>query len=82
MAGLTAGISEVIPVSEYIADFGAAKIAEKITGRELRSTPIWMARVLNWIPFVGDFASATFFDGLIDIASGSYELAKNKMQDN
>lgn len=70
----TWGLSEIVPVPEFIADFGTAKFAETFTGRELRRGPKFWGYTLSFLPYIGDFASPTFFDGMMDIYQGSKAL--------
>lgn len=79
-ASLTFGLSEAFPVTEYLVDMGANVAAEKLTGRKLRDGSVWLARGLNWIPVVGDFASATAFDGVADVVQGAKALWTEKTQ--
>lgn len=74
LAALTAGISELVPVTEIIADWGSTKIAEKITGRNLRGGSKAIGYSMSLVPFVGDFASPTLIDGVTDIYVGTRAL--------
>jgi hypothetical protein len=72
------GLSEVLPVTEVLADYGTAKVAEALTNRPLRKGSKFWGYTLSFVPFVGDFASPTFFDGMVDIYQGTQKLINNQ----
>ncbi|MCA9386359.1 hypothetical protein KC717_06975 [Candidatus Dojkabacteria bacterium] len=73
----TIGLSELLPMEDYLVDTAVARLNEAISHREIRKSSYALSHLFNWVPILGDFVNPTAIDGAKDIwqASKAFYLA-------